>query len=473
MVPVSRSVASAAILVFATSIAAQTTAAPSTTSAAIPSITAVSDCHAHSTVNWCMAGTEEYQIVGPTATEEFQAQYTDCHSHGSELYCVDDAGEDVQVLVEAAESEDSSHADEETAEANPADSSEHCHDHFGVEHCVGGETEELNCDVSPRDYNVPLRIGLLFVILVTSAIGVFLPILTTRFKLITNTNIVFVILKQFGTGIVISTAFVHLFTHAELMFGNECLGVLAFEGTTAAIFMAGLFLSFLADYLGARFVQWRSTKQVGANSNNVAVGSDQESATKSTSSAAAVPENEFQRSHGLPHAHGSIHEPSPMEVKINAYNLEAGIIFHSVLIGITLVVARDSSFITLFIVILFHQMFEGIALGTCIAELPKAAAGTLHKCVMAGAFSIITPIGMAIGIGVLNTFNGNDPSTIVAIGTLNAVSAGILAWVAIVEMLARDWLHGPLLKAGLVRTGCAMFALIAGMVVMSVLGKWA
>lgn len=136
-------------------------------------------------------------------------------------------------------------------------------------------------------------------------------------------------------------------------------------------------------------------------------------------------------------------------------------------------VSGDSFFITLFVVILFHQMFEGIALGTCIAELPQAAAGTLQKLIMAGTFALITPIGMAIGIGVLNQFNGNDPSTIVAIGTLDALSAGILAWVGIVEMLARDWMHGKLLNAGLVRTISAMFALVCGLVLMSVLGKWA
>jgi len=136
-------------------------------------------------------------------------------------------------------------------------------------------------------------------------------------------------------------------------------------------------------------------------------------------------------------------------------------------------VSGDNFFITLFIVILFHQMFEGIALGTCIAELPRAAANTVQKCIMAGTFALITPIGMAIGIGVLKKFNGNDPSTIVAIGTLDALSAGILAWVGIVEMLARDWMQGKLLNAGVVRTVCAMFALICGLILMSVLGKWA
>jgi zinc transporter 1/2/3 len=142
-------------------------------------------------------------------------------------------------------------------------------------------------------------------------------------------------------------------------------------------------------------------------------------------------------------------------------------------IGITLVVAGDSFFITLFVVIIFHQMFEGMALGTCIADLPPAAASTLAKFIMGGVFMLITPIGMAIGIGVLDHFNGNDPSTIVAIGTLDALSAGILAWVGLVEMLARDWMSGRLMHAGILRTSLALFALICGMVLMSVLGKWA
>lgn len=336
-------------------------------------------------------------------------------------------------------------------------------------HCVGG-SEEVTCDATPRDYNIPLRVGLLFVIFATSACGVFLPILTTRFNIISQTNIIFVFLKQFGTGIVLSTAFIHLFTHADLMFGNECLGELQYEGTTAAVFMAGLFLSFLADYLGARFVQWRAKKHSHTDSE---ISSTPSNGSDKASTPTGSSENGFNRSHGVLHAHGAIHNAAPMEQKINVLNLEAGIIFHSILIGITLVVAGDSFFITLFIVILFHQMFEGIALGTCIAELPKAAASTLQKCIMGGVFALITPIGMAIGIGVLNSFNGNDPSTIVAIGTLDALSAGILAWVGIVEMLARDWLHGSLLNAGLVRSATAMVALICGMVLMSVLGKWA
>lgn len=189
----------------------------------------------------------------------------------------------------------------------------------------GASEGQKSCGATQRDYNIPLRIGLLFVILLTSAIGVFTPILTTRFKIISQNNILFVILKQFGTGIVISTAFIHLFTHAELMFGNECLGELKYEGTTAAIFMAGLFLSFLVDYLGARFVQWRQNKHAGSNAEVPPATDDNKSAGSSS-----TPDHDFNRSHGLAHTHGAVRAVSPMEEKINVMNLEAGIIFHSI-----------------------------------------------------------------------------------------------------------------------------------------------
>ncbi len=142
-------------------------------------------------------------------------------------------------------------------------------------------------------------------------------------------------------------------------------------------------------------------------------------------------------------------------------------------IGVVLVVAGDSFFITLWVVIIFHQMFEGLALGSRIAALPRGEAGTLARWSMAGLFALITPLGMAIGIGVLKRFNGQDRSTLIALGTLDAFSAGILLWVAIVDMLAADWVRGDLRHAGALKTGLATLALLAGLISMSVLANWA
>ncbi|KAJ4855354.1 ZIP zinc transporter domain-containing protein [Trichoderma breve] len=413
---------------------AASTAAPSVTPA--PSATAASNdfesvtaCHAHGTEFFCMVGTTEYQVIASGTTSP-APEYTGCHHHGADTYCLDPNGEDVEVItdVEGGEDDGSSSGDDTT---DP--DGEHCHFHAGVEHCVGGDGENegvKNCSRQERDYNIPLRIGLLFVILVTSFIGVSAPIFLAS-TLPKKFHIIFLILKQFGTGVIISTAFVHLFTHATLMFTNECLSI-EYEGLTSAVVMAGLFLSWLADYVAHRISRTISTTETGSSRQNDEV--------------------------------------------VNVLVLEAGIIFHSLLIGLTLVVAGDSFFITLFIVIVFHQVFEGIALGTRIAavELSSRKLSWLNMMYMALAFALVTPVGMAIGIGVLHKFNGNDPSTLIALGTLDALSAGILVWVGVVEMWARDWIYdGELTNSNPLVTGFAGFGLIAGMVLMSFLGKWA
>ncbi|KAI2467494.1 Zip-domain-containing protein [Annulohypoxylon bovei var. microspora] len=431
--------------------------------------TAVSDCHQHDNSVFCFYGTTELQVVVPTtATGEIPPSYTGCHGHDEEYFCVAPDGSDVQVLGLNSESLVGGNSQEEENTSGESEG-QNCHFHAGVEHCTMVETEEsqitkLECSRRDREYNVPLRIGLLFVILVTSFIGVsgpiFLkPVLPRKFQT------VFIVLKQFGTGVIISTAFIHLLTHAQLMFSNECLGELKYEGTTAAIVMAGLFFAFTVETTSHRVARkfWARSQY-----NDEVVG-------------VAV--------------------------------LEAGIIFHSLLIGVTLVVAGDSFFITLFVVILFHQMFEGLALGTRIASIghhtrvavvnadhtPPVVAGCSpdqgpkptpspdsldenqsqkslsmpKKLLMAVPFALVTPIGMAIGIGVLKQFNGNDPSTLIALGTLDALSAGILIWVGVVEMWAGDWMFGELVDASLVETSLAGFGLVSGMVLMCLLGKWA
>lgn len=66
-----------------------------------------------------------------------------------------------------------------------------------------------------QNYDLSLHIAAVFVMMVASAIGVFLPVilgkLGSRNKLFGS---VFFVLKYFGSGIIISLAFVHLLIHA-------------------------------------------------------------------------------------------------------------------------------------------------------------------------------------------------------------------------------------------------------------------
>jgi zinc transporter 1/2/3 len=346
-------------------------------------------------------------------------------------------------------------------------------------HCVGGdESEESShesCGIRTRDYDVPLRIGTLFVVLVTSSIGVFAPIVLLKLPFAAVNAVFSTIIKQFGTGIIIATAFIHvsgkslilvlletnklqLYTHATLMFTNECMGELDYEATTSAIVMAGIFLAFLFEYIGHRIIVARGSK--------ICTTETHESPSKD------APPQQATLAH-LGHSHGAALDPTKPDTKFSVLVMEAGIIFHSILLGITLVVAGDSFYKTLLVVIVFHQFFEGLALGARIAMLPGAILPS--KAIMAGAFALITPIGMAIGLGVLRTFNGNEKSTLVALGTLDALSAGILVWVGVVDMWARDWVieGGEMLNASLGKVFTGGLSLVTGLVLMGLLGKWA
>jgi len=81
-------------------------------------------------------------------------------------------------------------------------------------HCVGtGEPESeaaIDCGVRTREYNVGLRVGTIFVIMVTGGIGVFAPMLLHRlpFRALNRTGIS--IVKQFGTGVILATALIHV-----------------------------------------------------------------------------------------------------------------------------------------------------------------------------------------------------------------------------------------------------------------------
>jgi len=59
------------------------------------------------------------------------------------------------------------------------------------------------------------------------------------------------------------------------MFNNPCLGHLDYEATTSAILMAGIFLTFLIEYLGHRFAHRndnKSSKKTDESSNESTTG---------------------------------------------------------------------------------------------------------------------------------------------------------------------------------------------------------
>ena len=169
------------------------------------------------------------------------------------------------------------------------------------------------------------------------------------------------------------------------------------------------------------------------------------------------------------HSHGLLID-STAERTVGAYILEFGLTAHSVIIGITVGVASHSDLVSLIPALTFHQFFEGFALGARLASCHFSLA---NEAVLAVIYSSSAPIGIAIGIGVANSYEPNSTRALLTQGTFDSVSAGILLYVAFVQMLAYEFAE-DYKKCGRQWTKkvSLYLAMWCGAAVMAVIGKW-
>ncbi len=120
--------------------------------------------------------------------------------------------------------------------------------------------------------------------------------------------------------------------------------------------------------------------------------------------------------------------------------LEAGILFHSVFIGMALSVSTGPPFVVLLIAISFHQTFEGLALGSRIAAIPSFSTTSLKPWAMSFMYGVTTPIGQAIGLAVHTLYDPASQFGLLMVGIVNAISSGLLIYAGLVQLLAEDFL---------------------------------
>lgn len=154
--------------------------------------------------------------------------------------------------------------------------------------------------------------------------------------------------------------------------------------------------------------------------------------------------------------------------------LEAGILFHSVFIGMALSVATGSNFLVLLIAISFHQTFEGLALGSRIASLRTFPPGSLRPWLMTLAYGTTTPIGQAIGLLTRNLYDPQSQTGLLMVGIMNAISSGLLLFAGLVELLAEDFLSDDsyVVLRGKRRLQAGI-AVLGGAAGMAAVGAWA
>ena len=87
-------------------------------------------------------------------------------------------------------------------------------------------------------------------------------------------------------------------------------------------------------------------------------------------------------------------------------------------------------------------------------------------------FSLTTPVGIAIGMGITNVYKEDSSTALIVEGILNATSAGILIYMSLVDLLATDFMSPRIQTNKRLQIG-ANVSLLFGTGCMSLLAKWA
>ncbi|CAJ2650338.1 fe(2+) transport protein 1-like [Trifolium pratense] len=323
------------------------------------------------------------------------------------------------------------------------------------------ESESSN-SCNNKEKALPLKIISIFAILVTSMIGVSLPLVSRSIPSLSPERDLFVIVKCFAAGIILGTGFMHVLPDSYDMLRSDCLEEkpwheFPFSGLVA---MFSAVITMMVDSLATSYYSGKSKGGV-----IIPHGGDQE-----------MGDVNVGHSHGgHHHMHGEIKiEESAasqlLRYRVVAMVLELGIVVHSVVIGLSMGASNNTcSLKGLAAALCFHQMFEGMGLGGCILQ---AEYKFVKKAIMVFFFSVTTPLGIALGIAMSSSYKENSPKALITVGLLNGSSAGLLIYMALVDLLAADFMSKRM--QGSIKLQLKSYiAVFIGAGGMSLMAKWA
>jgi zinc transporter 1/2/3 len=337
--------------------------------------------------------------------------------------------------------------------------------------CEAGEEEQDKAGA------LKLKIIAVFSILVASAAGSAIPSLGRKFPALNPDRDLFFAVKAFAAGVILATSFVHILPEAFDRLGSPCLvdgpwKKFPFAGMVA---MLAAIATLVVDTIATGYFQ----RAANAKKASAAVGvSDDVEAT--------TPDDHHAHGNGG-HSHSHGHGASAIIAssaagasddggaqlirhRVISQVLELGIIVHSVIIGMSLGASVSAGTIRpLVIALTFHQFFEGIGLGGCIAQAKLRLGSVLTMSLF---FSLTTPVGVLIGIGISSRYDENSPTALIVEGLLSAAAAGILNYMALVDLLAEDFMNPRVQNNGRLQV-IVNISLLAGTALMSMLAIWA
>ncbi|KAL3851576.1 hypothetical protein ACJIZ3_013458 [Penstemon smallii] len=298
-----------------------------------------------------------------------------------------------------------------------------------VSDCGAGENED-GCNDKKKA--LPLKIIAIVSILITSMIGVCLPLVTRSIPALSPDRSLFVIVKSFAAGIILATGFMHVLPDSFDMLSSSCLKEnpwhkFPFSGFVA---MLSAIVTLMIDSMATSLYSKKHTRSAGSQLLRV-----HEMAV--VGGGGKIEEVEAAGSQLL-------------RYRVIAMVLEVGIIVDSVVIGLSLGASNNICSIKgLVAALCFHQM-----------------------AAMAFFFAVTTPFGIVLGLALARTYQENSPRALITVGLLNASSAGLLIYMALVDLLAADFM-GPKLQSSINLQLKSFIAVLLGAAGMSLMAKWA
>ncbi|XP_068321916.1 zinc transporter 1-like [Pyrus communis] len=329
---------------------------------------------------------------------------------------------------------------------------------------------ECNSETVDHDKFKVLKFKLVAIssILIASFLGVSLPMLGKKIPALNPENDIFFMIKAFAAGVILATGFIHVLPDAFESLTSPCLsetpwGNFPFTGFIAMLSAIGTMM--IDTFATSYYRRSHFTKPLPVNEDEEMNGVHEGHVHVHT-----------HATHG--HAHGSgviaaedsISSFELVRHRVISQVLELGILVHSVIIGISLGASQSPKTIKPLVAALtFHQFFEGMGLGGCITQA-KFKCRAIATMVL--FFSLTTPIGIGVGMGISNIYNDTSPTALIVEGVFNSASAGILIYMALVDLLAADFMN-PRMQSNLRIQLGANVSLLLGCGCMSLLAKWA
>eukprot|EP01125_Pyxidicula_operculata_P002495 TRINITY_DN12357_c0_g1_i1.p1 TRINITY_DN12357_c0_g1~~TRINITY_DN12357_c0_g1_i1.p1 ORF type:complete len:310 (+),score=-4.39 TRINITY_DN12357_c0_g1_i1:16-945(+) len=292
------------------------------------------------------------------------------------------------------------------------------------------------------EYLYEMHLASVGIIFACSFFGVILPVIITKFPQLSLPQSVFNFGKFYGAGVILSTAFIHMMPGAVLTLTDSCLPSLFqdYEAWAGLIAMFAALILHLIEYLA-------TSLGVHVHSHGPEVADD-----------TIINDGEKEEDVFL------------KKMKISTFILEGAIAIHSIIIGADLGVNTEE-FYTLLVALCFHQFFEGLGLGYRLAEVRFENRWTVVFNII--FYSLTTPCGIAIGIGLFKSNIASGTNMMIAKGVLDSLSAGFLIYSSLVSIISEEYKRKSFATLPPYQKFVNFVALYLGAASMAVIGIWA